>query len=178
MNPLEELQSRIEAANLWEEEIILERNQYLKVQGSTDTNIYHVLDGSLRAYVVDEEEEHTIRFAYRNNFFAALDSFITESPSELYIQAVKRTVVKRISKAAYMKFMSDSEETQQLWQLLLEMVVVQQLERERDLLTSSPLTRYQRVLKRSPQLFQEIPSKYIASYLRMTPETLSRMKKS
>ena len=49
------------------------------------------------------------------------------------------------------------------------------MERELDLLTSSPHERIQRVLKRSPQVFQEIPAKYIASYLRMTPETLSRI---
>jgi len=55
---------------------------------------------------------------------------------------------------------------------------LQQMERERDLLTSSPMERYLRVKDRSPQLFQEIPNKYIASYLRMTPETLSRLKKS
>jgi len=60
----------------------------------------------------------------------------------------------------------------------LEQLTLQQLEREKDILTSSPLERYKRVLKRSPQLFQEIPNKYIADYLRMTPETLSRIKKS
>lgn len=52
------------------------------------------------------------------------------------------------------------------------------LEREIDLLTSSPFERYNRILERSPQVFQEIPLKYIASYLRMTPETLSRLRKS
>jgi lipocalin len=56
--------------------------------------------------------------------------------------------------------------------------VYQQIEREKDILTASPRERYLRVLKRSPQLFQEIPDKYIANYLRMSPETLSRMKKS
>jgi hypothetical protein len=58
------------------------------------------------------------------------------------------------------------------------MIIYDQFEREKDILTYSPLKRYQRVLKRSPQLFQEIPNKYIASYLRMSPETLSRLKKS
>ena len=60
----------------------------------------------------------------------------------------------------------------------MEQLILQQLEREKDILTSSPIERYKRVLKRSPQLFQEIPNKYIADYLRMTPETLSRIKKS
>ena len=52
------------------------------------------------------------------------------------------------------------------------------MEREIDLLTLSPRNRYNRVLERSPQLFQHIPLKYIASYLRMTPETLSRLRNS
>ena len=60
---------------------------------------------------------------------------------------------------------------------MLGELIYQQMERERDILTSSPLERYKRVLSRSPQLFQEIPNKHIASYLRMTPETLSRLKK-
>ena len=64
-----------------------------------------------------------------------------------------------------------------LWKQILELLVYQQMEREIDLLTYSPQKRYERVLQRSPQLFQEIPSKYIASYLRMSPETLSRLKK-
>lgn len=61
---------------------------------------------------------------------------------------------------------------------MLEDLVLQQLEREKDILTSSPKARFERVLKRSPKLFQEIPNKHIANYLRMSPETLSRLKKS
>jgi CRP/FNR family transcriptional regulator, anaerobic regulatory protein len=55
-------------------------------------------------------------------------------------------------------------------------LVVQQMQRELDLLTASPIERYRRVIARSPQLFQEVPLKYIADYLRMTPETLSRLR--
>ena len=59
----------------------------------------------------------------------------------------------------------------------VDSIMAAQIEREIDILTNSPKERYLRVLKRSPQLFQEIPNKHIASYLRMSPETLSRMKK-
>jgi hypothetical protein len=58
----------------------------------------------------------------------------------------------------------------------MEMVITQQIEREIDLLTVSPTERLKRVLERSPNVFQEVPLKYIASYLRMTPETLSRLR--
>jgi CRP/FNR family transcriptional regulator, anaerobic regulatory protein len=61
---------------------------------------------------------------------------------------------------------------------MLETLLTQQIEREVDLLTASPTERLSRVLKRSPNLFQEVPLKYIANYLRMTPETLSRIRNS
>ncbi|MCY1222048.1 hypothetical protein D9M69_651860 [compost metagenome] len=77
-----------------------------------------------------------------------------------------------------MDFISKEPENLTLWAEILEDLVLQQIEREKDLLTHSPKERYERVLKRSPQLFQEIPNKHIANYLRMTPETLSRLKKS
>ena len=67
---------------------------------------------------------------------------------------------------------------QSIWKNILENLVCQLLEREIDILTTSPIERYRRVLKRSPTLFQEIPHKHIANYLRMSAETLSRLKKS
>lgn len=177
MNPITRLIADIEDQNLWEDSLTLQRNEYLKVQGSTDTRLYYITEGCLRVFVVDEFEEHTIRFGYSGNFIAALDSFITEKPSDFYIQALRKTEVKTLGKERYMEFVKSDPERFQLWLTILEQLVYQQLERERDLLTASPAERYRRVLERSPQLFQEVPNKYIAAYLRMTPETLSRLKK-
>lgn len=175
---MEIIYQKIERQNLWEKELRLSRNEYLKVRGSTDTNLYYIVKGSVKLFVLDEFEEHIIRFGYAGNFITALDSFISEKPSDLYIQALKKTELKAVSKKRYMEFMNSSAENIAIWNQLLEALILQLLERERDILTSSPLERYRRVLKRSPRLFQEIPHKYIASYLRMTPETLSRIKKS
>lgn len=178
MSLFDTLYSKIESQNLWDNELHFERNNYLKVGGSIDTNLYYVATGSFRIFVSDKFEEHTIRFGYQHNFIAALDSFLNEKPSDFYIQALKKSSVKVISKKAYYHPIKNSSENRALWENILEQFVLQQMERERDILTTSPLERYHRVLKRSPQLFQEIPHKYIASYLRMTPETLSRLKKS
>jgi len=177
-DPISILTKKIADAALWEKELTLSRGDYLKLEEKTDTNLYWVSSGSLRIYVIDEEEELTIRFAYQNNFVAALDSFLSEGPSDLVIQALKRTELRVISKIALMEFLDASVENSKMWQQILEGLILQQLERERDILISSPQERYRRVFKRSPQLFQEVPHKYIASYLRMTPETLSRIKKS
>jgi CRP-like cAMP-binding protein len=156
--------------------ITLDRNEFLKVKGSIDTNVYYVEQGSLRIFVMDDYEEQTIRFGYKENLIVALDSFFTGKPSNLYIQAIKRTILKVVTKPQIDKFL-ETDSSRRLWINLLENLAVQQIDREIDLLTKSPKERYERVLKRSPQLFQEIPHKHIANYLRMSAETLSRLKK-
>lgn len=162
---------------LSEKTITLERNEFLKVKGSVDTNAYFIESGSLRVFVLDDYEEQIIRFGYKDNLIASIDSFLTNKPSDFFIQAIKKTVVKVITKPQIDHFL-ESENNRILWTKILEDLVLQQMEREVDILTSSPKARYQRVLERSPQLFQEIPNRYIANYLRMSAETLSRLKKS
>ncbi|TAH19973.1 MAG: Crp/Fnr family transcriptional regulator [Cytophagales bacterium] len=162
---------------LSEKTICIERNEFLKVQGSIDTNVYYVESGSLRVFILDDCEERIIRFGYRENLIVSLDSFLTGKPSDFFIQAIKKTVIRVISKSQIDHFLK-TESNRILWIKILENLLVQQIEREVDILTNSPKERYQRVLKRSPQLFQEIPNRHIANYLRMSAETLSRLKKS
>jgi CRP-like cAMP-binding protein len=166
-----------EIVALSDKTITIERNEFLKVKGSIDTNVYFVESGSLRVFVLDDYEEQIIRFGYKENLIVSLDSFLTGKPSELYIQAIKKTVIKVVTKQQIIVFL-ETENNRNLWMKILENLVIQQMEREIDILTNSPKERYERVLERSPQLFQEIPSRHIANYLRMSAETLSRLKKS
>ena len=166
-----------EIVELSEKTITIDRNEFLKMKGSIDTNIYYVESGSLRIFILDDYEEQTIRFGYKDNIIVSLDSFFSGKPSDLFIQAIKKTVIKVVTKQQIDKFL-ETESNRNLWTKILENLIIQQMEREIDILTNSPKERYERVLKRSPQLFQEIPNRHIANYLRMSAETLSRLKKS
>lgn len=161
--------------NLVEKEFTVERNAYLKVNGTVDTNVYYIKSGTLRVFVLDNEQDQIIRFGYPGNLVVALDSFFTGKPSELFIQAIKKSEIGLIRKSQIEEFLKD-DGNRMIWIGILESLVVQQLEREVDILTGSPAERYLRVKKRTPQLFQEIPNKHIANYLRMSPETFSRLK--
>lgn len=164
---------------LWENELTLKRGDYIDCFDKTNTNIYFIAEGCLRIYWVNEEkEEQTIRFGYTHNIIAALDSFILNSPSDFHILALRKTQIKVLSKTKFEELLSQHPQFKEEWILMLQDLIIQQLEREKDLLISSPTERYKRVLQRSPQLFQEVPNKYIADYLRMTPETLSRIMNS
>lgn len=178
MNPISQLKKGLEYAGLLDTQLSLKRNELLISAGNTDTNLYLVLRGAVRVYTIEDAEEQTIRFGYKDSFIAALDAYITEKPTDFYIQALKQTRLCAIPKAALSAYMESDIERMKLWRTILEQLIYQQLARERDLLCNSPALRYARVLARSPQVFQEIPHKYIAAYLRMAPETLSRLKKS
>lgn len=165
-------------ADLFKTEKNIQRYQFLKIKDEIDTNVYFVEEGSVRIFIMDEDEERIIRFGYKNNIIVSLDSFLSEKPSDFYIQAIRKTKVKVASKKDFYEFIQSNNQNLKLWTFILEDLVLQQIEREKDLLVNSPRERFERVLKRSPKLFQEIPNKYIANYLRMSPETLSRLKKS
>jgi len=162
---------------LAEKTITIERNEFLKVKGSIDRNVYYIERGSVKVFVLDEFEEQIIRLGYQGNLITALDSFFSGKPSPLYIQAIKKTTLRVITKQQIDNFLS-ADANRNFWIEILQDLVLQQMEREIDILTSSPKERYRRVLNRSPQLFQEIPERHIANYLRMSAETLSRLKKS
>lgn len=147
-------------------------------EGEVERNIYYVVSGMVRVIYRPELEEQTIRFGYEGSVINSLSSFIKEAPSEFYLEAMRRTQVKIISKEAFLSLVHHSAANVAQYAAMLEAVITQQIDRELDLLTPTPTERLKRVLARSPNLFQEVPLKYIASYLRMTPETLSRIRNS
>lgn len=154
------------------------KGEFLVREGDVERNLYLVESGAIRVFYLTEFEEMTIRFGYKGSMITSLSSFIKEAPSEFYIDAIRKTSLKVIPKESLMTLVNESTESLRQYNALLESLITQQIEREVDLLINSPTERLNRVLHRSPNLFQEIPLKYIASYLRMTPETLSRIRNS
>ena len=156
----------------------LNKGEYVVREGQVEQSLYLIESGAVRVIHVTEFEEQTIRFGYTGSMITSLSSFITGKRSEFYIEALRKTTLRVVSRLKLFEVINEDSQNQRIYIKLLEGLVVQQMEREIDLLTESPIKRLQRVLHRSPNLFQEIPLKYIASYLRMTPETLSRIRNS
>ncbi|RYD96389.1 MAG: Crp/Fnr family transcriptional regulator [Sphingobacteriales bacterium] len=158
---------------------VFKRGEYIFRAGATTEEVYFIKDGSvLVSCDLGQDTEQIIRFGYAGSLITALDTYLSGKASIYSIEAIRQSTVWIIAREAIERFWNSSIERQQLWQAIIEALVLQQMEREIDLLIAEPRLRYQRVLARSPQLFQEVPQKYIANYLRMTPETLSRLQKS
>lgn len=146
--------------------------------GETERYVYFIESGAFRVFFEHEDEEYITRLAYSGDLITALDSFLKGGPTTFYIEALRSSKIRRALKTDYLDLIHANPELQAIWEELLNDLVFQQLERERDLLIPSPQERFDRVMKRSPKLFAEVPLKYIAAYLRMTPETLSRIMNS
>lgn len=152
------------------------KNQYLAAEGTINNPLFFIISGAVRAIYVSEQEEFTVRFGYEGSIIASLDSFLSNQPSAFFIQALRKTEAYVIPRAEYFDFVQSSPQRMATHAKLMENLVVSMLDREIDLLTSSPMQRFARLMERSPQVFQHIPMKYIAGYLRMSPETLSRLR--
>ncbi len=157
--------------------VLLKRNEYLMRAGKIAKYIYIVKSGSMVIFLRKGGNEITLRFGYKGSWMTSFPSFLTGNPSEYYIKTIKKSELLGISRSDFYSFIYASPENSNLWIKMLEEFAVQQLEREIDVLTRSPYERYARLLQRSPTVFQEISNKHIAAYLRMSPETLSRLKK-
>lgn len=180
MDPISIMKQEVDrlAPDLWGEPIALKRHDFLSVPGRVDRNTYFVEEGAIRIFYQSETEEHTIRFAYQDSIFAPLYSVLLGQPTKFYFQALRKTRLRVVQFPDLYNFLESHDQFKGMWTKVLGQLVIDQMEREIDLITDSPRERYERVLARSPRLFQEIPYKYIASYLRMSPETLSRLRNS
>ncbi len=175
LHSLHLLKQEVSEAAIWNDALWYNRWDTIKPSGTSNTNLYFIEEGSVRVYFTEGTHEHSLYFGHKGSLISALDSFISEKPSNIIIQSITKTHVKVISKEDFLRFIEGNSSANILWQRVLLELTQWHLEREKDLLISSPSSRYERVLSRQPDLFQNIPHKYIASYLRMTPETLSRV---
>lgn len=175
LNFIEKLLIAFESADFKK---VIQKGEFLTKEGDIERSLYLIESGAVRVFYLSEFEEHIVRFGYEGSIINSLSSFLKEAPSEFYIEAIRKTTLKVISKKDLVNLRNESEENLSQYVDLLESLVTQQIDREIDLLISSPTERLRRVLERSPGLFQHVPLKYIASYLRMKPETLSRIRNS
>ena len=166
-----------EFAACWNQPIQLRRGDFLVQPGRVEARLCLVRHGLLRIYYPTTPGEETcVGFGHAGSLLCAFPSFVTGQPSAYAIQALRQSELLAIGRADFVAFLNRCPALARYWQAELESALVGRMEHEIDLLLPEPAQRLARLRARNPGIFQVVPRKYLASYLRMTPETLSRLR--
>ena len=152
------------------------KNEMILREGETCNNIYWVVKGLVRQFYYKNGKELTEYMATENNIVMCIESLFLEQPTHLQIKAIEPTVLIAIPKIDLETVAMKSVNIQILYRKILEeSLILSQIHADM-LRFESAQDRYQKLIKRQPQLVLRAPLVYIASYLQMTPETLSRVR--
>lgn len=155
-----------------------QKGEYILKEGEICTNIYWVVKGLIRQFYYKNGKELTEYMATENTIFMSIESLFKEQPSHQQITALEPTIVFAMPKARLEHEAVRNTNIQMLYRKILEeSLILSQVHADMLRFESAP-ERYAKLVKRSPQLVLRAPLVYIASYLQMTPETLSRVRTS
>lgn len=155
----------------------VKRKTLLLRAGETCRYNYFVNAGCLRFYTLNEEAQESTRyFAFEGKFGTALTSLIEESPSFEFIEAVEHSEVLAIHRRDFYELVETVPAVNRIYRDILEMAYVTSQRRIYNLQGESALERLRWLMEYQPKILARLSSKVVASYLGVTPYTLSRLK--
>lgn len=154
------------------------RGDFLLRSGEVPHEIFFVVEGSLHQFYLDEHaNERTCNFCFENDFITDLESFSQQTQSPSNIKALENTTCMVIRCTDLIDLLNQSKAMEEFFRLLVEDIASKSIRRTKSLLSFSPEKQYTELLESSPEIFQRVPQKYIAQYLGIAPESLSRIRK-
>ena len=165
------IQQRIKPIAVRKDEILFRQGDYIDYQ-------YYVYDGCLRTYHIDEQgKEHTLQFAIKHWWISDYIAYFGDKKAVLFVECIKDAELFKISKENFEAIYKFSPKIEELFRQKLEKALVRNEKRILANLTSSAKERYVAFLKKYPVIEKNIKNYHIASYLGITTESLSRIRK-
>lgn len=150
---------------------------YLK-EGEVSKYIGYVYKGMLRLFYYKNKKDLTEHFACEGTNFFSIESFFRQQPTHLMIEALENSVVYGLPHDELLELAVEHYEIEVMYRTLIENSLILSQQKADTLRFESANERYRRLLREHPEIIQRAPLSHIASYLLMTPETLSRVRAS
>ncbi|WP_282079672.1 Crp/Fnr family transcriptional regulator [Aquimarina algiphila] len=158
--------------------IKLKKKAYVLEEGKVCRARYFIIKGCLRSYYIDEKGvEQIMDFAIDKWWYTNYNSLLDQSPSENFIQALEDTVLLELSLDSFEELTTKLPKIDRLFRIIMERTVIANSNRIKYTRVLSGEEMYQVFLKANPQFFQRVPQYMIASYLGLSPEFISKIKK-
>ena len=156
----------------------VKKGRFLLEQGDVCRHLIFVNDGCLREYRVDHrDDEHIAQFAVRDWWISDLDSFLSGAPSTQCIDTLQDSDILLLDREGRESMLRTVPKMERFFRILAEGKIIATSERIQSALSHSAEERYLRFLAMYASLAQTVPQRYIASYLGITPQSLSRIRK-
>lgn len=154
----------------------LRKNDFLLEEGHPCNDFVFVQSGCLRMFYVSEETEVSVWFAFAKSSAIEISSFISGKPSEYSIQAIEDSTVFYLPKTELNKLYETHPQMQTMMRKFWEDAIFQLLKRFTALQKDSAEKRYMDLMNNTDYV-QKIPQKYLASFIGVTPTSLSRIRR-
>lgn len=156
----------------------LKKKQFLLQEGGVCNRLAFVERGALYSYSTDAKgTQHVIQFAFEGWWISDLYSFFTQEPSNLTIEALEDCELLLIDHEQHHKLLKLVSKYETYIRLLYQNAYIALQRRVESTIGLTAEEKYNRLLSQYPAILQRIPLNLIASYLGVTPETLSRIRK-
>lgn len=163
------------------EQLLTERYQarhLLLSPGEISRRVYYIRQGFLHAYFIDQQgKKHTSWFMGRGDVMISVYSFFTQKPAQEYIEVLQDAVLQSLTWSQLQSYYADFPQGNLAGRIITEKYYLLSEERSISLRTQTPEARYQYLLERHPDIHLMTTAENIASYLGITRETLSRIRK-
>jgi CRP-like cAMP-binding protein len=154
------------------------KKQFLLQSGEVDDVIIFVNKGCLRSYKIDDNgEEHVIQFAIEEWWISDLCSYLGSTPAHYTIDALEDSELLLLKRSSYDQLFDEVPKFDRFFRLLLQKNYIASSWRITEFISLSAEARYLHFMKNYPQIANRVPQLHIASYLGITPEALSRIRK-
>lgn len=168
---IQRIQSSLHFTNIHKGDLLLR-------QGDTSRKLFFVESGSLRAFYIDDEgKEATIMFAIKDWWITDMDSFINQSPALMAIEALEDSSIIELKHDQLEQLYLDTPKLERFFRILFQKAYVREQLRALQNISLSTLERYEEFITKYPTITQKVTQKQIASYLGVTPEFLSSVKR-
>ena len=158
---------------------VFPKKSYLLRAGKTCKHKFFLIKGLVRCFYIDDHgTDRTVQFAIENWWVTSMESFLKEKPSQVSIQAMEDTEVLMLSKNNLNELYEAIPKLERLFRITTENMLVAIQNRHEFYMKKSGREKYDLILEHIPQLAQRVPQYILASYLEMTPEHLSALRKT
>lgn len=155
----------------------LPKHHVLLKAGETENYLSFIEAGIIRYYIPKEENDITLAFVFDGNFASGYDSFLTRTPSAYAAETLTKTTLWRITYKDLQTIYDETEIGNKIGRFAAEDLFLKKFKRELSLLNEIAEQRYLNLFVEQPHLLRQIPLKYIASYIGVTPQALRRIRK-